>query len=336
MRLYHLTDWNPDALRLTERDPPEPGPRQILLRMRAASLNYRDHILIRGGYGRRGGRLPVVPVSDGVGEVVAVGPGVTRFAPGDRACPAFFRGWRAGPFDERFLDHALGGPEEGVMMEYKAVDEESAVAVPAFLSDAEAASLPCAAVTAWTAIVDAGRVRPGDVVVIQGTGGVSLFALQFAKLAGARVIATSSSDDKLERVAAMGADVLVNYRARPDWHKAVRAATGGRGADLVVDVAGGTLPASVRAVRGGGTVCAIGVLAGGEVPIQLGHVVTRGIRLQGITVGSVAGFEAMLRAIETHALKPVVEPRTYGFDALPQALAALPEGRHFGKICLQW
>jgi NADPH:quinone reductase-like Zn-dependent oxidoreductase len=269
MKVMQIQDsWSPDNIRLAERPTPEARPGEVLLRMEAASLNYRDYVMARGGYGRRGGALPLVPCSDGAGRVVAIGPGVSRVVVGDLACPIFAQTWASGPFRESHWAGTLGGPRDGVLQEFIALSQEGVVRAPRHLDAVQAATLPCAAVTAWNALVTQGGIKAGDVVLVQGTGGVSLFALLFAKMHGARVLATSSSDEKLERVRAMGADHVANYKTNPDWHKVAREVTNGTGVDLVVEVAG-TLDASVRAVRTSGTVALIGVLAGSR-PVNLG------------------------------------------------------------------
>ena len=328
-------EWSADHIRRAERPEPKPGRGEVLLKMEAASLNYRDTVLVRRGYGRWSGELPLVPVSDGAGRVAAVGDGVTRVKVGDLVCPIFCQGWLSGPIREWHRSGTLGGPRDGVMQEYMVLSEEGVVRAPRHLDAVAAAALPCAAVTAWNAVVHQGHVKAGDVVVVQGTGGVSLFALQFAKLLGARVVATSSSDAKLQRVKAMGADHLVNYTATPDWAKAVRELTGGVGADLVVEVAG-TLDASVRAVRMNGTLALIGVLAGPAPTLGLGPVVTQNIRLQGISTGPRDIFEDMVRAIEQHQLAPAVHDELFAFEDVGPALKALPSGRHFGKVCARF
>jgi len=336
VRVFQLQDdWSIDNLRLVERPDPVPGPGQVLLRMSAASLNYRDLFVLRRGYGASTGTLPLVPVSDGVGEVVAIGPGVDRLAIGDRVCPMFFPDWIGGEPRAARIAAILGGPVDGVMAELMAVGAGSAVRIPPHLSDAEAATLPCAALTAWRALVTEGRIKAGDTVLVQGTGGVSLFALQFAKLVGARVIVTSSSDAKLERVRAMGADAGINYRSTPEWGKAAKALAGGDGVDHVVEVGGEqTLVQSLRAVRVGGTLSLIGVLSGGKMDVRLGPVVTRAVRMQGVTVGSREDFEAMVRAIEQHRLQPVVD-RVFAFGELRAALDHLASGTQFGKVCIR-
>lgn len=336
MRVMQIEgEWSPDHIRPAERPDPKPGPGEVLVRMEAASLNYRDTVLVRRGYGRFSGELPLVPISDGAGRVAAVGPGVTRAKVGDLVCPIFCQGWVSGPIRDAYRRGVLGGPRDGVMQEYMVLSEEGVVRVPRGYEAVQAATLPCAAVTAWNAVVHQGHVKAGDVVVVQGTGGVSLFALQFAKLHGAAVVATSSSDAKLERVRAMGADHLVNYKSTPDWAKAVREATGGVGADLVVEVAG-TLDPSVRAVRMSGTVALIGVLAGPAAPLGLGPVVTQNIRLQGVSTGPRDIFEDMVRAIEQHSVLPAIHDRLFAFEEVGQALKDLPKGEHFGKVCCRF
>jgi NADPH:quinone reductase-like Zn-dependent oxidoreductase len=336
MKVFQLQDeWSLDHLRLTERPVPEPGPGQVLLRMRAAALNFRDLVVPRRGYGALTGSLPLVPVSDGVGRVVACGPGVTRVALGDRVCPMFMPRYLGGEPSAEKLAGTLGGPADGVMAEFMAVDAEAVCRVPEHLSDAQAATLPCAALTAWSAIVTWGGVKAGDRVLVQGTGGVSLFALQFAKLAGAHVTVLSSSRAKLERARALGADCCISYADVPEWGKAVREQVAPDGVDHVVEVGGErTFAQSSRAVRVGGTISLIGVLSGGDLALKLGPIVTRNVRLQGITVGSRDGFEAMVRAIGQHRLEPVID-RIFAFEALRAALDHLASGGHFGKICLQ-
>ena len=322
-----------DKLELADRPEVEPGPGELLLEMRAASLNYRDLLTVQGAYGQRN-TLPLIPLSDGVGEVIAVGAGVTRFEVGDRVAPLFFPTWIGGEPTPAKFHSTLGGPLDGVLRRRMCIAAEAVALVPGHLSDAEAASLPCAGLTAWSAIVTLGNVGPGDVVLIQGTGGVALFAVQFAKLAGASVILTSSRDDKLARGRQLGADAVINYRTTPEWDKAVKALTGGEGCDHIVELGGAdTIARSVRAARIGGTISLIGVLSGADATFALPLVVMRNLRLQGVTVGSRDGFEAMSRAIAAHRLHPVVD-RVFRFRDAPRAFAAFAEGRHFGKICI--
>jgi len=328
-------EWSIDHLKLVEIPEPEPGRGEVKLRIKAAALNYRDLLVPERGYGARTGELPLIPISDGVGEVVAVGDGVTRVQVGDRVCPLFFQTWFSGPASAEKLEGGLGGPLDGVMAEFRVFPEAGVARVPAHLADEEAASLPCAALTAWSALVTEGSIRAGDTVLIQGTGGVSLFALQFAKTSGARAIVLSSSEAKLDRARALGADQCINYRVHPDWSHEVRRLTGGAGVDHVVEVGGAkTLPHSLRSVRPGGTLSVIGVLSGGSLDARLGLIVTRQIRLQGITVGHRDGFEAMARAIGQHGIRPVID-RVFPFAELRAALDHLRSGAHLGKVCLR-
>ncbi len=336
MRVFQVQDdWTMDHLRLAERPEPSPGPGQVVLRMKAASLNFRDLLVPKRGYGALTGMLPLIPVSDGVGEVIALGDGVTRVMLGDRVCPIMIQGWIAGEPTAERVRRTLGGPLDGVMTELMLVDAEGVAKAPAHLSDEEAATLPCAALTAWSAVVTEGRVRAGDTVLVQGCGGVSLFALQFAKLHGARVIVLSSKDERLARAKALGADIGINYRSTPEWGRVVREAAGGEGVDHIVEVGGTeTLPQSLRAIRAGGVISLIGVLSGGRIDANLGPIVTRQVRLQGIAAGNRDGFEAMLRAVETHRLHPVVD-RVFAFEALREALDYLATGAHLGKVCIR-
>lgn len=337
MKVIQIQDnWSIDNLTLTERPDPEPGSGQVLLRMKAASLNYRDLVVPRRGYGRLTGELPLIPISDGVGEVVAIGEGVHRVRVGDRACPNFLQSWISGEATMERLTGSLGGPLDGVMAEYMVLSEQGVVKAPAHLSDEEAATLPCAALTAWSAIVTEGRVKAGDKVLVQGTGGVSLFALQFAKLQGAHVIVTSSRDEKVQRALDLGADEGINYVSTPDWGKAAKALAGGDGVDHIIEVGGTeTLPESLRAIRPGGTISLIGVLSGLNMNASLGPIVTRQVRLQGISCGNRDGFEAMLRAIGQHNVRPVVD-RVFAFEELRPALDYLARSGHFGKICIRF
>ncbi len=324
-----------DNLTLTEKPTPEPGPGQVLLQMKAASLNYRDLLVPQRGYGALTGTLPLIPVSDGVGEVAAVGEGVHRVVRGDRVCPLMIQSWIGGSPTMERLASTLGGPLDGVMAQYMVLDEHGVVKTSDHLSNREAATLPCAALTAWSAIVTDGHVKAGDTVLVQGTGGVSLFALQFAKLHGAHVIVISSSDEKLQRAIDLGADEGINYLSTPEWGKEIKRLTGADGVDLIVEVGGQkTLPQSLRAVRAGGTISLIGVLSGNHMDVSLGLIVTRKVRLQGISVGSRDGMEAMMRAISQHTVKPVID-RTFAFEELRESLDYLASGAHFGKICIR-
>lgn len=336
MKVFQIQDdWGMEHLKLASRPDPRPGPGQVLLRMRAASLNYRDLVVPLRGYGSHTGTLPLIPLSDGVGEVVEIGVGVTRVRTGDRVCPLFHQAWRSGePSPERF-SQTLGGPLDGTMAEFMVLTEHGVAKVPAHLSDEQAASLPCAALTAWSAIVTYDNLGPGSRVLVQGTGGVALFALQFAKLRGAQVTVISSSDEKIARAKALGADATINYLRVPQWYKATREITAGRGYDHIVELGGEkTLQQSLRCIRPGGTLSMIGVLSGGLLSAPLGLVVTRQVRLQGITVGHRDGFEAMLLAIDQHQLAPVTD-KVFAFEELKEAMAYLKSGAHFGKVCIR-
>ncbi len=317
---------------LEEQPQPACGPGQALVRVRAVSLNYRDLMMVRGEYDPKL-VLPLVPCSDAAGEVVDVGPGVHRVRVGDRVCPSFARGWVAGPPTRETPRQGLGGPLPGTLSEYFLADAESLVRVPAHLSDLEASTLPCAGVTAWRALIELGALEPGQSVLIIGTGGVSSFALTFAKLAGAVAIVTSRDGAKLARAIELGADHTLDLGSDPDFGLATRKLTGDQGVDHVVEVGGaGTLAQSLRAVRAGGTISLIGVVAGGVSP-SLVPAVMRNVRLQGVLVGPRASFEAMNRAVIAHALHPVID-RTFAFDESVAAFEYLASGRHFGKVCI--
>jgi NADPH:quinone reductase-like Zn-dependent oxidoreductase len=334
MKCYELL--GPDGaegLRLVDRPKPEPAAGQVLVRMKAATLNYRDLLTVKGGYGSRQ-KFPLVPVSDGSGTVEAVGTGVRRFAAGDRVTGSFFETWLAGEPSEAKMQAALGGSVDGVLAEYRIFPAQVLVKAPSHLADAEAAALPCAGLTAWSAVVKLGGIKPGQTVLTQGTGGVSLFALQFARMCGARVIATSSSDAKIERLKSFGADATINYKTTPDWGKKARELTD-QGVDLVVEVGGvGTLNESIRATRIGGTIAFIGVLAGPPpANSRLPLMVMQQQRLQGVTVGSVEDLQAMCDAISLSGVKPVID-RTFPFDQVKEAFAHMASGSHFGKVAI--
>jgi NADPH:quinone reductase-like Zn-dependent oxidoreductase len=335
MKAYVIQDkFGIDSLTLTERPDPRPGHGQVLLRMRAWSLNYRDLMVVKGVYNPKL-RLPFIPFSDGVGEVVGTGDGVSRVKAGDRVAGSFMQKWLDGELTDAKARTSLGGGGEGMLAEYVVLSEEGVVPVPAHLTDEEAATLPCAAVTAWNALVPSGHVKAGDTVLAQGTGGVSLFAHQFARLNGARILITSSSDDKLARALQLGASDGINYKKTPEWEERVRELTNGVGVDHVVEVGGaGTLGKALRAVRTGGHIALIGVLTGNSGQVNPVPVLMKGVRLQGIYVGSRAMFEAMNRAIALHQLRPVVD-RVFPFAEVREALRYMESGAHFGKICVR-
>jgi NADPH:quinone reductase-like Zn-dependent oxidoreductase len=330
-------DWNFDGLAMVDADVPEPGPGEVLLRMKAVSLNYRDHVMVGRGYGRLSGELPLVPLSDGVGEVVAMGDGVEDIAIGARRVPCFNQDWMAGDFEDAMWGAMLGGPVDGTAREYMCAKAAATVAVPDHLTDEEAATLCCAAITGWNSVAEMpASAVDGGTVVTQGTGGVSLFALQFAKSKGARVIATSSSAEKLARLTALGADEVIDYRDVPEWGKAVLALTDGRGADLVVDIGGAaTFNQSLRATRADGVIALVGNVTGAVVEVNLALVFMFRKRLIGMSTGSVADFDAMMAHIADTGLRPVLDDRVREFDGLKDALQAFPRGEHFGKVVIR-
>jgi len=335
MKKYLLREGSTDmeSLELIECDVPSPGEGQLLIRIHAASLNYRDHAIVTGNY--FGGVLQrdTVPLSDGAGEVVEVGPNVTRFAKGDRVIGTFFQGWVDG-MPDLASTAALGSPADGVLAEYVLLDEQGVVACPAHLSYEQASTLPCAALTAWNALMFSGRTMPGQTVLALGTGGVSIFALQFARLNGARVIITSSSDDKLARASELGADATINYRTTPEWEQEVLSLTGGRGVDHVIEVGGtGTLAKSFQCVGFRGQVSLIGVLSGREGDTNPHALMLKNANLKGIFVGSRAMFEQMNEAISVNEMQPVVD-RVFPFAEAASAYDYQLAGKHFGKVVI--
>ncbi|HEY9629069.1 MAG TPA: NAD(P)-dependent alcohol dehydrogenase [Coleofasciculaceae cyanobacterium] len=334
MRAYELRNDRTDPLTLVERTQPQPKFGQVLVKMRAASLNYRDLLMAKGAYGAKEFE-PIVPLSDGAGDVVAVGEGVTRVQVGDRVAGIFMQSFISGELTPEKASSALGGAINGVLAEYVVFDQQGLVKIPDFLSYEEAATLPCAAVTAWNALVVEGQVKAGETVLLLGTGGVSLFALQFAKAAGAKVILTSSSDDKLERAKQLGADLGINYRTTSNWEEKVWALTDSRGVDHVVEVGGSaTLSKSLRAVRYGGKIEMIGVLNGMAGEVSTVSILHKHVRVQGIYVGSRDMFEDMNRAIALHQIHPVID-RVFPFAEARSAMAYLESGSHFGKVVIR-
>lgn len=332
MRAFEIQKFGLDNLTLAERPDPQPGHGQVLIRIKAVSLNFRDHLMVAGAYNPKQ-KLPLIPCSDGAGEVVAVGPGVTRVKAGERVMGAFSQTWIAGEPMRAKLAGTLGGPLDGMLAEQVVLHEEGVTPIPAHLSYEEGAALPCAAVTAWHALVVQGGLKAGDTVLVQGTGGVSIFALQFAKMFGARVIVTSSSDEKLAKAKAMGADGLINYKTTPDWEKPARELTGGVGLDHIIEVGGaGTLGKALKCVRIGGIVHVIGVLSG-NAPSDFSviPILMQNVRLQGVLVGSRETFEQMNKAIAQNGLKPAID-RTFPFAEARAAFAHMGAGAHFGKI----
>jgi NADPH:quinone reductase-like Zn-dependent oxidoreductase len=335
VKVFEIQGFGIDNLALVDRAKPVPGPGQALVRMTAASLNYRDYMMVLGAYNPRLKR-PLIPLSDGVGVVEEVGAGVTRVKPGDRVAACFFQKWLEGPPTREKANSALGGAIDGVAREYAVFSEEGLVHAPASLSDEEVAALPCAAITAWHALFGHAGNVPGDTVLLQGTGGVSIFALQFAKLAGLRVIITSSSDAKLARARKLGADEVINYKTTPNWDEEARKLAGGEGVDHVIEVGGGdTLARSLKALRTHGAISVIGVLSGAAAGLTPVSVLLSSARIQGIYVGSRNMFEQMNRALELHHVKPVVD-QTFEWTYLKEALRHMESQQHFGKICLKF
>lgn len=324
-----------DHLAVAEREKPRPGRGQVLLRMRAVSLNFRDYLMVNGLYNPRQ-PLPLIPCSDGVGIVEEVGPEVDRVATGDRVVTVFSQNWISGPPTKEKIRATLGGPIDGTLAEYMVLDQEGVSPAPEYLSDVEAATLPCAAVTAWSALVTYGQVKAGDTVLVQGTGGVSLFAMQIAQTLGARVIVTSSKDAKLERAVEMGAWKTIHYVDDPGWGKTAKQMTGGLGVDHIVDVGGaGTMEQSCRAIRIGGEISMIGVLGGAKVEMALTPILMQNVRVQGILVGSRETLESMCRAFEVHRIRPQVD-RVFPFEEAREAFLYMAAGGHFGKICVDF
>ncbi len=333
MKSFEIQEFGFDHLSLVDREIPQPGPGEVLVRMRAASLNYRDYLTVKGLYNPKM-RLPVVPLSDGAGVVEAAGPNVTRFKKGDRVVACFMQRWLDGPPAKEHAASSLGSPLDGVLREYAVFSEDGLLPTPSFLNDEEAATLPCAAVTAWHALFEHTPPQPGQTVLLQGTGGVSIFALQFAKAAGLRTIVTSSSDDKLARARQLGAAETINYTSNPHWDKTARDLTAGLGVDHIIEVGGSdTLPRSLRAIRTGGAISLIGILSGVDPTVSPTAILMNSVRLQGIYVGSRAMFERMNRAIEFHRIHPVIS-RSFPWTDYPSALRFMESQSHLGKITL--
>ena len=332
MQAFEIQEFGIDHLKLVERATPQPGPYEVRVRMTAASLNFRDLMVAEGQYNPKLKR-PIVPLSDGVGIVEATGPAVTRVRTGERVAGIFMQKWIDGGPDREKAASALGGAIDGVLAEYKVFHEQGLVQVPAHLSDVEAATLPCAGVTAWHALFEERAPQPGDSLLILGTGGVAIFALQFGHAAGLRAIVLSSSNDKLARARVLGAADTINYREKPEWDKAVRELLP-EGVDAVLEVGGSdTLARSLKAVRMGGIVTVIGALSGGEPTVSPVPILMNSLRVQGIYVGSRRMFERMNRALEQHKIKPVVD-RVFPWREVRQAMRYMQSQQHLGKICL--
>jgi NADPH:quinone reductase-like Zn-dependent oxidoreductase len=335
MKSFEIQEFGIENLALVERDTPRPGPFEVLVKIRAASLNYRDLMVVKGAYNPKM-RRPLVPLSDGVGVVEEVGTGVTRVRKGDRVAAAFMQTWVDGPVTKEKGKSALGGSIDGVLREYTAFHEQGLVHVPENLSDVEASALPCAGVTAWHALFEHSPMAPGESVLLQGTGGVSTFALLFARAAGLRTILTSSSDEKIARARELGADETINYKKTPDWEKEARNLTDGEGVDHVIEVGGSdTMTRSLAAVKTSGVVSVIGALSGAQPSVSPVPILMNSIRVQGIYVGSRLMFERMNRAIRFHNIKPIVD-KVFPWTEFKEALRYMEGQSHFGKICLQF
>lgn len=337
MRACMLKDsWGLENLVMVDVADREPGPGEVRLAMRAAALNFRDYMAVRGRYNPRY-PIPLIPGSDGVGTITEIGAGVRQWKPGQRVSPIISQIWQSGPPDRDTLKHTLGGPLPGTLQQAMIVPEDALVAVPDHLSDAEAAALQCAGLTAWNALVTYGQLRAGQSVLIQGTSAVSLFALQFARMLGARTILTSGDEEKLERCRKLGASDTINYKEQPEWQRVVRDLTDGRGADHIIEIGGaGTLERSLQAARPGGSISLIGVMGpGGSLDASiLLPAIMRNLRLQGIFVGSRQDYQAMNRAIAANQLRPIID-RSFAFEEAPEAIRQQGEGERFGKLVVE-
>jgi NADPH:quinone reductase-like Zn-dependent oxidoreductase len=336
MRVYEINEFGIDKLALAERETPQPKPGKVLIKLHAASINFRDLMVVEGTYNPRM-KLPAIPFSDGSGEVVAVGDGVEKWSVGDRVMPIFAQQWFDGESSEEKRRSSLGAGAfwDGVLREYAEFDQEGLVAVPGHLSYEEASTLPCAALTAWNAVVVSGKVKPGESVLTLGTGGVSVFAAQFAKMAGAKVISTSSSNEKIARLTSLGIDDAINYKEREDWDAAALEIVGKPGVDHVIEVGGsGTVQRSLNAVRISGHVALIGALTG-AASFDPTSVFMKAVRVQGIFVGSRKMFEDMNKAITVSEMRPVID-RIFDFEDVRSALAYVKSGSHFGKVVVRF
>jgi NADPH:quinone reductase-like Zn-dependent oxidoreductase len=334
MKALELRAFGLENLSPAERPVPEPRPHEALIRLRAVSLNYRDHLIVEGKY-NPGLKFPRVPLSDGAGEIVAVGSAVTAWKPGDRVVIPFMPDWLEGPPDAAKTATALGGDVDGLLREFAAIRADALLPIPEHLSFEEAATLPCAGVTAWNGLFVAGNLQPGKTLLLLGTGGVSLFGLQFARLCGATIILTSSSEDKMKQARALGAHHTINYHEHPDWEKQVLQLTGGRGVDLTLEVGGaGTLSRTLRATRHGGEVSLIGVLSGAEGEVKLGQILHKTLNIHGIYVGSREIFSRMNGAISQHRLQPVID-RVFPLAEAVEAFRHLESANHAGKIVIR-
>lgn len=336
MKAYVINDFGFDNFAIEDWPTPEPKAGEVLIKFHAASLNFRDLMIVKGTYNPRM-KMPAVPFSDGAGEIVAIGENVTRWNVGDRVMPIFVQRWFDGAANDENRRTALGAGSQwdGVLREFGAFDQESIVAMPDHLSYEEAATLPCAAITAWHAIVESGNAKPGEKILTLGTGGVSIFALQFAKMLGLETISTSGSNEKIEKLKKLGADHTINYRETPEWDKAVLDITDKVGVDHVVEVGGaGTIKRSISSVKVGGHIALIGALSGGEGIDPVG-IFMKLVRLQGVFTGSRRMFVEMNNAISVNKIRPIID-KTFAFDEVADALRYMESGSHFGKIVVKF
>lgn len=322
-----------ESLQQREEEIPELKENEVLVQMEAVSLNYRDLLMVTGNYNPKL-KLPLVPCSDGCGIIIKKGSQVTQFKEGVRVVLLFAQGWYDGKPFKQIFKKTLGGPLQGTLQKYRVVAESEIVLAPKHLTPVEASTLPCAGLTAWSSLVELGKVIPGETVMVLGTGGVSIFALQIAKVLGAKVILTSSSQEKLQKAKKLGADSLIHYKQNPEWEKEVLKLTNFEGVDHIIEVGGvGTLEKSIKSIKPGGTIYLIGVLAGKQAPVDLTPVLMQNIRIQGVIVGHKRSLTEMIRAFEFHNIKPIVDT-VFSFEDAPKAFEYLKSGSHFGKICI--
>jgi NADPH:quinone reductase-like Zn-dependent oxidoreductase len=335
MRSYQVMNSNGiDAIEQIVRDIPIPKDDEILVKMKACSLNYRDILITLGGYVRNEIR-PIIPLSDGAGEVVGVGSSVKKFKVGDRVIGNFFQSWETGKINDDGLNSAMGGSIDGVLSDYFILRENCSVKIPSYLSYSEAATLPCAATTAWHSLVSVGEIKANDTILLLGTGGVSIFGLQIAKAMGATTIITSSSDEKLSRAKALGADHVINYKTHPNWEEEVLKITDGKGVDNVLEVGGaGTFEKSSACVKPNGTVSVIGILTGLESPSMSLMTIFNLLRVQGIYVGSTEMLKELITAMEVHQIHPQVD-KTFSFSQAKDAYHWMAQAKHFGKVVIE-
>tara|TARA_B110000093_G_scaffold175071_1_gene208995 strand:- start:91 stop:1110 length:1020 start_codon:yes stop_codon:yes gene_type:complete len=337
MKTWQLQDFNLESLKTEEKSNPKIiNKNDVLIKIKAASLNYRDIIMISGGYGKMGGVPPFVPISDGAGIIEEIGKDVKKFKKGDKVILPFFKNWNSGNINDLTALSALGGIEDGVMQELMVFSEDKVVKAPDGWTSVESCTLPCAAVTAWRTIVTEGGVTKDSTVLVQGLGGVSIFAIQIAKLFNAKVIATTSSPQRMIIAKNIGADEVVNYNVHVEWWKKVQELTSRKGVDIIVEVGGGnTLEQSIKASKTGAVIGIIGVLSGGTAQLPIGRAIAKSSRLIGITCGNKEDLTELCLKLDQSNSKPVIDS-IYGFDKLPEALSYMKQGKHLGKIVIDF